>query len=149
LGIGRRTSGRIARARLRQRIFGNPAERRRLEAILHPRIRAAVARRLEGLRVPYCIIVVPLLIEAGFTDLVDRILVVDADEALRLERAKAHGGLSEAEIRAIMATQLGRRERLQKADDVITNNSDLAYPEREVARLHDSYRSLAATAGRG
>ena len=142
------SSGRIDRARLRQRIFSNPAERARLEAILHPRIRAAVTRQVEALHAPYCVIVVPLLIETGFTDLVDRVLVIDADDAARVQRTTARSGLNEPEIRSIMASQAGRGERLQKADDVITNNSDLAHLEREVARLHTTYLSLAATAGR-
>src|SRR3989344_491253 len=130
------SNGKIDRARLRQRIFNNPAARTRLEAILHPRIRAAVTRQVEALHAPYCVIVVPLLIETGFTDLVDRVLVIDADDAARLQRTKTRGGLSESEVRSIMASQAGRGERLQKADDVITNNSDLAHLEREVARLH-------------
>lgn len=137
------THGNIDRAQLRHRVFAEPAERKRLEAILHPRIRAETARRMEGLRVPYCIAVVPLLIEAGFTDLVDRVLVVDADDLLRIQRTKARSGLGEPEIRRIMASQASRPERLQRADDVITNNSDLAHLEREVARLHGVYSALA------
>ena|SRR3989344_502715 len=142
------STGRIDRTRLRQIIFGNPPERGRLEAILHPRIRTEVATRAKALRVAYCLVVVPLLIEAGFTDLVDRILVVDANESLRLERTRTRSGLSETEIRSIMASQLGRQERLQKADDVITNNSDIAHLEREVARLHGTYLALASAAGK-
>ncbi|MBI3576241.1 MAG: dephospho-CoA kinase [Gammaproteobacteria bacterium] len=142
------STGGINRAWLRQTVFGNPPERRRLEAILHPRIRAEVVARTSALRAAYCLVVVPLLIEAGFTDLVGRVLVVDADESLRLERAKARGGLSEAEIRNIMASQLDRQERLRKADDVITNNSDLAHLEREVTRLHGTYLALASAAGK-
>lgn len=136
------TRDNIDRARLRERVFAEPAERKRLETILHPHIRAEVIRQTENLRAPYCLIVVPLLIEAGFTDLVDRVLVIDADDVLRIQRTKARSGLSEAEIRQIMANQAGRRERLQKADDVITNNSDLAHLEREVARLHGAYSAL-------
>lgn len=139
------THGNIDRAQLRHRVFAEPAERKRLEAILHPRIRAETVRRLEGLRAPYCLVVVPLLIEAGFTDLVDRVLVVDADDTLRIQRTKTRSGLGEAEIRRIMASQASRQERLQKADDVITNNSDLAHLEREVARLHGVYSALVPT----
>ena len=136
-------AGGIDRVRLRKIVFGDVAERGRLETILHPLIRIEVTARIEASHTAYCLVVVPLLIEASFTDLVDRILVVDADENLRLERAKAHGSLSESEIRNIMASQLGRQERLQKADDVITNNSDVAHLEREVARLHEIYRAFA------
>ncbi|TAM46849.1 MAG: dephospho-CoA kinase [Gammaproteobacteria bacterium] len=137
------SNGNIDRTQMRHRVFAEPAERKRLEAILHPRIRAETARRLAGLRAPYCLVAVPLLIEAGFTDLVDRVLVIDADDTLRIQRTKARSGLGEAEIRRIMASQASRQERLQKADDIITNNSDLAHLEREVARLHGVYSALA------
>lgn len=141
-------TGEIDRVQLRKIVFGNTAERRRLEAILHPRIRTEATARTSALRAAYCLVVVPLLIEAGFTDLVDRVLVVDADENLRRERAKTRGGLGEAEVRNIMASQLDRQERLQKADDVIVNNSDIAHLEREVARLHSTYLTLASAAGK-
>ncbi len=137
------SNGNIDRTQMRHRVFAEAAERKRLEAILHPRIRTETARRLESLHAPYCLVVVPLLIEAGFTDLVDRVLVVDADDTLRIQRTKARSGLGEAEIRRIMASQASRQERLQKADDIITNNSDLAHLEREVARLHGVYSALA------
>jgi len=137
------SNGNIDRTQMRHRVFAEAAERKRLEAILHPRIRAETARRLEGLCAPYCLVVVPLLIEAGFTDLVDRVLVIDADDTLRILRTKTRSGLGEAEIRRIMASQASRQERLQKADDIITNNSDLAHLEREVARLHGVYSALA------
>ncbi len=139
------TNGNIDRTQLRHRVFAELTERKRLEAILHPRIRAETIRRVGSLRAPYCLIVVPLLIEAGFTDLVNRVLVVDADDTLRIQRTKARSGLGEAEIRRIMASQVGRQERLQKADDIITNNSDLAHLEREAARLHGVYSALAPT----
>ena len=141
-------AGGIDRVRLRKIVFGDVAERGRLETILHPLIRIEVTARTKALHAAYCLIVEPLLIEAGFTDLVDRILVVDADEHLRFERAKMRNGLSETEIRNIMASQLGRQERLQKADDVITNNSDIAHLKREVARLHGTYLAFASAAGK-
>lgn len=139
-------AGEIDRARLREIVFRDAAERKRLESILHPRIRVDVMERIRAITTSYCLVVVPLLIEAGFTDLVDRILVVDADEDLCIARASARTGLDKPEIRAIQASQLGRRERLQYANDVITNNSDSMHLEREVARLHGVYLTLAASA---
>jgi len=141
-------TGEIDRARLRKIVFGSAVERRRLEATLHPYIRTETIARIETSPGVYCLVVAPLLIEAGFTDLVNRVLVVDANESLRLERTRTRSGLSETEIRSIMASQLGRQERLQKADDVITNNSDIAHLEREVARLHGTYLALASAAGK-
>lgn len=134
---------RVDRRQLRVRVFNDPEERKRLEAILHPRIREEVQRRIAAFDAPYCIVVVPLLVESGFDTLIDRILVVDAPEALQVARATARSGLSAAEVRAIMAAQASRAERLKKADDVIVNDADLAQLEREVERLHALYRSLA------
>lgn len=139
-------AGEIDRARLREIVFHDVAERKRLESILHPRIRVDVIERMRAITTGYCLVVVPLLIEAGFTDLVDRILVVDADEDLCIARASARTGLGKSEIRAIQASQINRRERLRHADDVITNNTGSMHLEREVARLHSAYLTLAASA---
>lgn len=137
---------RIDRNKLRECVFDDIEERQRLEAILHPRIREAVRAKLAGLNAPYCILVVPLLIESGFTDLVDRILLVDATENLQIQRTAARSGLSEPEIRKIISAQASRAQRLQKADDVIENNTDRKHLEAEVERLHQWYLALAATA---
>lgn len=136
---------RIDRDKLRERVFDNAAERQRLEAILHPRIREVVRAKIADLDSPYCIVVVPLLIESGFDDLVDRVLVVDANENLQIQRTVTRSGLSEPEIRKIMSAQATRAQRLQRADDVIENNADRKHLEKEVERLHHWYLSLAAT----
>jgi dephospho-CoA kinase len=136
---------RIDRNKLRQRVFESENERQRLEAILHPRIREAVQEKLAHIEAPYCVIVVPLLIESGFTDLTDRILVIDTLENVQIHRTAARSGLTEPEIRKIMSAQVSRAQRLQKADDVIDNNSDRKHLETEVERLHQWYLSLAAT----
>jgi dephospho-CoA kinase len=136
----------LDRNKLRERVFENAGERLRLEAILHPRIREVVREKLEVLHAPYCILVVPLLIESGLIDLVDRVLVVDASESVQVQRTAARSGLTEPEIRKIMTAQVSRALRLQKADDVIDNNGDRKHLETEVERLHQWYLSLAATA---
>lgn len=136
---------RIDRDKLRERVFDNAAERQRLETILHPRIREVVRAKTADLDTPYCIVVVPLLIESGFDDLVDRILVVDANENLQIQRTVTRSGLSEPEIRKIISAQATRAQRLQRADDVIENNADRKQLEKEVERLHHWYLSLATT----
>ncbi len=133
----------IDRNKLRERVFENAAERQRLEAILHPRIRGMVREKLDALHEPYCVVVVPLLIESGFTDLVDRVLVVDTPEAVQIQRTAARSGLTEPEIRKILSAQATRAQRLQMADDVIENNADRKHLEKEVERLHQWYLSLA------
>lgn len=136
---------RIDRDKLRERVFDNAAARQRLEAILHPRIREVVRSKIADLDSPYCIVVVPLLIESGFDDLVDRVLVVDTNENLQIQRTVTRSGLSEPEIRKIMSAQTTRAQRLQRADDVIENNADRKQLEKEVERLHHWYLSLATT----
>ncbi|OGI49908.1 MAG: dephospho-CoA kinase [Candidatus Muproteobacteria bacterium RIFCSPHIGHO2_12_FULL_60_33] len=136
---------RIDRHRLRERVFDNTDERRRLETILHPRIRAIVREKLAALETPYGIVVVPLLIESGFSDLVDRVLVVDAMENVQIQRTASRSGLSEPEIRKIMSAQISRAQRLQQANDVIENNGDRKQLEAEVERMHQWYLSLATT----
>ena len=136
---------RIDRDKLRERVFDNAVERQRLEASLHPRIREVVRTKVAELDAPYCIVVVPLLIESGFNDLVDRVLVVDAPETLQVQRTMVRSGLNELEIRKIISAQATRAQRLQRADDVIENNADRKQLEKEVERLHHWYLSLAAT----
>lgn len=136
---------RIDRNRLRERVFDNADERRRLEAILHPRIRALVRNKLTAVEAPYVIVVVPLLIESGFTDLVDRVLVVDTMENVQIQRTTTRSGLSEPEIRKIMSAQASRAQRLQLANEVIENNGDRKQLEAEVERMHQWYLSLATT----
>ncbi|GAB4507269.1 MAG: dephospho-CoA kinase [Sulfuricaulis sp.] len=138
-------SRRIDRNELRERVFDNADERRRLEMILHPRIRAIVRDKLATLETPYVIVVVPLLIESGFVDLVDRVLVVDTMENVQIQRTATRTGLSEPEIRKIMSAQISRAQRLQQANDVIENNGDRKQLEAEVERKHQWYLSLAVT----
>ncbi|BAV32884.1 dephospho-CoA kinase [Sulfuricaulis limicola] len=136
---------RVDRNRLRERVFDNADERRLLETILHPHIRAVVRDRLAALDAPYVVVVVPLLIESGFTDLVDRVLVVDAMENVQIQRTATRSGLSEPEIRKIMSAQASRAQRLQLANEIIENNGDRKQLEAEVERMHQWYLSLATT----
>jgi dephospho-CoA kinase len=138
-------SGGLDRAVLRRLVFEDSAQRQRLEAILHPLIRRETERRVAALRAPYVVIVAPLLLEAGFVDLVDRVLVVDANETDQIERVRRRSGLAEPEIRRILAAQLSRAARRARADDLIVNDSDTAHLTREVRRLDQQYRAAAAS----
>lgn len=135
--------GRLDRAQLRERVFNHPAARDRLEAILHPRIRVAVQARLAALDAPYCLIVVPLLIETNFDEFVDRTLVVDVDEQRQRERVSRRDGVSVDAVGRIMAVQATRQKRLARADDVISNDGTIDDLEHAVARLHAQYLALA------
>lgn len=135
----------IDRGRLREQVFQDRAARKRLEAILHPRVHEEIQKQAAGLDAPYCLIVIPLLIEAGQQDLVDRILVIDADDEVRIRRVARRDGLPPDEIERIMKAQLSRQERLRHADDIIRNNRDLDDLERQVERLHARYLELGGT----
>jgi len=137
--------GRLDRSRLRRLIFADRKQRRRLEAILHPGIYAEMRRRIQTLQGPYCVLVIPLLLETGESTIADRILVVDAPESLQRERVRTRDGLSDADLDAILNAQLGRTERLRAAADIIVNDGDLALLKEQVAVLHSRYQDIAAS----
>ena len=140
--------GALARARMRERVFADAASKRLLEAILHPLIRDRSNALVSAARSPYVILMVPLLIESGaYRARCQRILVIDCPEETQIERASARSGISAAQVRAIMASQVRRATRLAAADDVIDNSRDLAHLRREVEALHARYLQLAAAAG--
>lgn len=132
-------TGELDRRAMRERVFADPDRRRRLEAIIHPRVYAEIERRLETLDAPYAVVVVPLLVETGGTNLVDRVLVVDAPEALQIERVSRRDGTTAAAVRRILAVQLDRETRLQAADDVIENDAAEDALDAKVSALHQRY----------
>jgi len=135
----------LDRAKLRAHVFNDAGARARLEAILHPLIRAAARQEVVRWASPYGLLVVPLLFErGGHRDLVARVLVVDCPEDAQIRRVMARSGLTEAEVRAIMVTQLARAERLARADDVVDNAGGLEAIAPQVAALDRRYRALAA-----
>jgi dephospho-CoA kinase len=137
--------GALDRAKMRDLVFSDPGARARLEAILHPRIREATAAAAAIATGPYVIFVVPLLIESGtWRERLARILVIDCPEALQIERVKTRSGLPEAQVRAIMAAQATRAERLAAADDVVLNDDGVGALAPQVDRLHAFYVYNAA-----
>jgi dephospho-CoA kinase len=145
--------GSLDRATMRALAFADPASRKRLEAILHPLIRAESERRCRqalASGAPYVILTVPLLVESGdYRQRVDRVLVVDCDDELRVARIAARSGLARDEIERIMAAQCSRAERLTAADDIIDNNGSPGRLAEQVAKLHREYLGLAAGNGPG
>jgi dephospho-CoA kinase len=142
-------SGELDRARLRRQVFVDAAARARLEALLHPLITTEAKRRIATWQGAYGIVAVPLLLErGGLLPMIDRVLVVDCPETEQLRRVNLRSGLPEAEILAIMATQLDRSARLARADDVVDNAGPVAAIAPQVAILDQRYRELARlTAG--
>ncbi|MBZ0104526.1 MAG: dephospho-CoA kinase [Sulfuricella denitrificans] len=140
--------GALDRIRLRHLIFSSPEAKARLEAILHPLIRGEVRRRIKLAQSPYVMVAVPLLFETGaYREIVQRVLVVDCSEAQQVERVVSRSGLTEKEVKTIMAHQISRQERLRQADDIIDNHGELSALKRQAEQLHQHYLALASVQG--
>lgn len=135
--------GSLDRPRLRKIVFTEPALRRRLEAITHPRIGIAMEAQCRQAGGPYQVVVVPLLVESGLDQRVDRVLVVDCPEELQLSRLMMRDGESTAHAKQLLAAQISRTERLARADDVVDNSGSLAATRRRVTELDAAYRELS------
>ena len=136
--------GGLDRARVRDLVFRDAEAKRKLESILHPLIRERSRAAVGAARGPYVVLVVPLLFETGaYSDLVQRVVVVDCDEARQIEHATARSGLTAAEVRRIIAAQLPRAERRRRADDVLDNGGTIEALRGQVGRLHARYQDLA------
>ncbi len=140
--------GQLDRAALRVRVFGDPEQRRALEAILHPAIRArleAICRAAPG---PYAIAAVPLLTEGGGRAAypwLHRILVVDTPAAVQKARLMQRDGIDATLADQMMAAQASRAERLALADDIVVNDGDLDHLQHAADQLHARYLALASS----
>jgi len=134
--------GCINRQALGQIVFKNETERKILEGILHPAVRLSMHMAVENVHSPYCILVIPLLVETGFNDLVDHVIVVVADDKKRINWISERSGLDNQQIKSIMATQASDDERIKLADDIIENNGSLESLSLKVKELDKKYRSL-------
>ena len=136
--------GGLNRSLLRKAVFNDPKRRKALESILHPLVRKEMLRRAGLISAPYCIFCIPLLTETHQADMVDRVLVIDSPEKLQYERITKRDGLPQTEIKAILAAQARREDRLALADDVIINEGSLDDIYRQVDGLHEKYLKLAS-----
>lgn len=140
--------GAMDRAKMRAYVFTEPPAKARLEAILHPLIRIETERAAEAADGAYVVFAVPLLVESGsWKQRVTRVLVVDCAEETQVRRVMSRSGLPEAQIRAIMAAQASRSDRLAAADDVIDNDGDVMALVPQVDKIHALYTSMAAASG--
>jgi len=155
--------GTLDRVQLRQRVFKNKSEtggeshgenndeRKKLEAILHPKVRDNIRQQVTALRdssepPAYCILSIPLLIESGWTDLMQRVLVIDTSPAQQQQRASQRDELSTEQINAVIRNQVDRDTRLAAADDIIHNDADIPALLAQVETLHQHYLQLARSA---
>lgn len=139
--------GSLDRNALRRIVFSDDDARRRLEGILHPRIRELTFERAASTGGDYQLIVVPLLVESPLRKFVDRILVVDCDEDTQIRRLMARDAESEGQARRMLAAQSSRDERLAIADDVVRNDGDLSETLEQVQALHQAYLRQARSRG--
>ena len=137
--------GLLDRRVLRERIFSDQAAKSWLNALLHPIIRSEMLRQCAAVSSRYCVLVVPLLVENRLTELADRVLVIDVDEATQIERTCHRDGVSREQAQAILASQASRSERLAMADDVLDNQSGTTETIRErILALHETYLAFAS-----
>ncbi len=135
--------GRLQRRKLREIIFSDPEKQDLLEGILHPAIRAIVRQRVAEVVAPYCMVVIPLLVESGHFDWLNRVLVVDVPTEVQIERLVQRDDVTPEQAQDALSAQASRGERLSIADDVIDNSGDIAGLDGEVRRLHAAYLELA------
>jgi dephospho-CoA kinase len=136
--------GSLNRDELRAIIFSDAVKKQQLENLLHPLIYAEIAAQVAKLNAAYCIICIPLLIETQKTSVVDRVLLIDCSIEAQIHRVKTRSQLNEAQIRAIIATQASKEQRLAIADDIIENSKSSAHLAEQVKKLHNSYLLLSS-----
>lgn len=136
-------NGALDRKKLRQIIFDDQTAKARLEAILHPLIYAEIDRRIDQVEYPYCLAVIPLLLETGRQARFDRVLLIDLPERLQLERALGRDRSAPALIKKMIASQITRADRLQYGDDIIDNTGATEALDKQAHRLHARYLQMA------
>lgn len=137
--------GMLERGKLRKLIFQNSDEKDWLEKLLHPLINQSINTKINSSATEYCILVSPLLLETDQYKLVDRVLVVDVSVETQLQRTISRDNSDESTIRSIIASQISRKERLERADDVLNNELNIGILERETQGLHLQYLATART----
>jgi dephospho-CoA kinase len=133
----------LDRAILRQLVFSDSEKKSWLNNLLHPIIREEMIRQCRRAKSNYCLLAIPLLVENRLFSLVDKVLVVDVDEAVQLERAAKRDNAKREEIKKIMASQVSREERLEHASHIIDNNGKNEDIAIQVNKLHNIYTKLA------
>jgi dephospho-CoA kinase len=136
--------GSLDRRAMRERVFADARARKKLEAIVHPRVREWLRRRVATDRGAYCMLAIPLLAETWPQyAFVDRVLVVDAPDELRITRLMRRDRVTREQARQTLVAQAAREQRLALAHDVIVNDGDASHLDTEVAALHARYLELA------
>ena len=131
----------LDRAKLREIIFKDPKERVWLEELLHPKIAQHIKDQLESSKSPYCVLVSPLLLETEQKSFCSSVLVVDVPEESQILRTSKRDGVSEEQVKSIIATQINREQRLKQADEIIMNDGSIEELKEKILVLHTKYLS--------
>ena len=134
-----RADGSLDRAALRSRVFSNESERRWLEQLTHPLIGQEILDQIEASRSPYTVLSSPLLLETSQKGLANCVVVVDVPEEVQLQRTMQRDDNDEAQVRRIMAAQMPRQDRLERADMVIDNTGSPDDLDSQVEELHKEF----------
>ena len=136
------SDGTLDRKIIRDKVFANEIDRKKLEIILHPAVYEEIAVRVKNINSKYCIISIPLLLESDASKTVDRILVIDAPRELQLERASNRDKTNKSDIDAIIDSQISRKDRLSAADDIVDNKGDINDLRKRICDLHEFYSNI-------
>lgn len=136
--------GSLNRDFIRELVFTDPEQKKKLEAIIHPLVYQTIQADLASLNAPYCILSIPLLFEVNRADFVDRVLVIDCPVATQIERVQKRDNLSPERVQSIIDSQVSRAFRLAHAEDIIDNTQSNAELAQQVEKLHNLYLSLSS-----
>jgi dephospho-CoA kinase len=136
------SDGSLDRKIIRDKVFANEIDRKRLESILHPVVYEEIAVRVKNINSKYCIISIPLLLETDASKTVDRILVIDVPRELQLERAVNRDKTNKSDINAIIDSQMSRKDRLSAADDIVDNKDNINDLRKRICDLHEFYSNI-------
>ena len=134
--------GEINRKKLKNIVFSDLEKKKQLEDIIHPLVKQRINQVVQDINVPYCIITIPLLIEANMLDLVDRIALIDCSIQRQIERVMQRDHCTEQQAMTIINTQTNRTTRIAHADDIISNEHDLSYLQNQLYKAHKKWKSL-------
>jgi len=136
------TDGTLDRKIIRDKVFANETDRKRLEGILHPAVYEEIAVQVKNINSKYCIISIPLLLETDASKTVDRILVIDVPRELQLDRAANRDKTNKSDIDAIIDSQISRKDRLSAADDIVDNKGNINDLRKRICDLHEFYLNI-------
>lgn len=135
--------GSLNRALLREQIFAEPEAKSWLDNLLHPQIHQAIVEQLQQASSPYCLLVAPLLLENNLQQLCQRVLVVDVSKQVQIARTCSRDAVSRSQVERILLAQISREQRLELADDIVTNDGLETLLEIQVKNLHEKYSTLS------